>query len=58
MTDAQKITMLRAHLDKAAKQFRFYEQQHLAKGTEESKAKADVNGDLAEELELVLADTK
>lgn len=51
-----KIKMLCAHLDKAAKQFRRYELQYAAKGTPESKVKADVNGDLAEEMEFVLRD--
>lgn len=53
-----KIKLLRFHLDKAAMQFREYERQHLAKGTPESKIKADVNGDLAAALELVLEETK
>lgn len=59
MTEVEfKIKLLRAHLDKAAKQFREYERQHHAKGTPESKIKADVNGDLAGALELVLEETK
>lgn len=41
-------------LRKAARQFRFYEKNHLAKGTTESTVKAHVNGRLALEIELFL----
>lgn len=44
-----------ALLAKAGRQFRMYEQQHLAKKTPESDAKADVNRQLAEEIEQLLA---
>ena len=35
--------------------FRFYEQQHRAKGTPDADAKAEVNRALSEELEAILA---
>lgn len=37
-----------AALRMAAEQFRFYEQQHIAKDTPENLAKAEVNRDMAE----------
>lgn len=39
---------------KAAAQFRFYEQQHLAKNTPDADAKAEVNAALATEFEAAL----
>ena len=39
----------------AARQFRFYEQNHRAKNTEDSLKKADVNSDYASEIEEYLA---
>lgn len=48
----------RALLDKAAKQFRFYEEQHMAKKTPEAYEKAKVNGALAHEIECYLALTE
>jgi len=38
---------------KAAAQFRFYEKNHRAKGTPEADEKAEVNRQLAEELEAL-----
>lgn len=48
MTITEKALEL---LKKSAKQFRYYQRQHEAKGTPESLAKAQVNADLAEEIE-------
>jgi hypothetical protein len=47
----------RAHelLAQAARQFRFYEQNHRNKNTEDSLKKADVNSDYASEIEEYLA---
>lgn len=42
-------------LAKSGRQFRMYEELHRAKGTPESDAKADVNRQLAEEIEQLLA---
>lgn len=41
-------------LRQCAEQFRFYEREHLAKGTKESILKAQINGDMATLCELVL----
>lgn len=57
MRDEVRVVLLRAILHKAAAQFRFYEKQHIAKGTPESFAKADVNALLAKECEDVLETT-
>ena len=46
---------LRGLLAEAAAQFRFYEQQHRAKGTPESDDKAAVNADYAKRIERALA---
>ena len=43
-------------LANCAKQFRFYEQNHRTKNTEESLVKAEVNADLASQIETFLAD--
>lgn len=42
-------------LEKAAKQFRFYEEQHRAKGTPEAYEKSKVNGAMAHEIECYLS---
>lgn len=42
-------------LKQAAKQFRFYERQHLAKGSEEGEAKAAVNSRFAARIEAIIA---
>jgi len=39
----------------SAAQFRFYEQQHRAKGTPEADAKAEVNRELAERIEAAIS---
>ncbi len=44
-----------AELEAAAKQFRFYEQQHRAKGTADAAAKAEVNRTFAERIEALLS---
>ncbi len=44
-----------ALLAKSGEQFRFYEKQHRAKGTPDADAKAEVNRELAEEIEKCLA---
>jgi hypothetical protein len=41
-----------------ARQFRFYEQQHRAKGTPDADAKAEVNREMAERIEALLARAK
>lgn len=45
---------LRAMLSVAMNQFRFYADQHLAKGTDEANEKARVNLDLASQIDLAL----
>ncbi len=47
-------TMLAEAIRKAAKQFRFYEEQHRAKGTHDGAVKAETNRCLAEELESLV----
>lgn len=44
-----------AALERAALQFRFYEQAHREKGTDESMRKAEVNAGLAYDIEQVIA---
>jgi hypothetical protein len=41
-------------LEDCAKQFRFYQSQHIAKNTEESLVKAEVNRKMAERIETFL----
>ena len=49
-----RVKSLEAIVDRAAKQFRYYEAQHEAKGTPEASAKALVNAQLADILEAAL----
>lgn len=42
-------------VDEAARQFRFYETQHRAKKTPDADVKAEVNRDLAERFEALIA---
>lgn len=51
---ALREEMLADAVTKAAAQFRFYEEQHRAKGTPDGAVKADVNRQLAEELESMV----
>lgn len=44
-----------AALERAALQFRYYEQAHREKGTDESMRKAEVNAGLAYDIEQVIA---
>ena len=49
-------TLLRAAVEKARDQFLFYEEQHRAKHTEDADRKADVNKELALEMQTALDD--
>lgn len=49
-----RIRDLSDMLRRAARQFRTYQAHHLAKDTPESRAKADVNGELANSIEALL----
>lgn len=53
-----KIRLLRNTLREAARKFREYERLHLEKDTDEGPAKADINGDMAENCEDALEATK
>jgi hypothetical protein len=44
---SKRVQTMRAALETAAAKFRFYEQEHLAKGTPSSTAKAVVNAEMA-----------
>jgi hypothetical protein len=45
-------------LEKAGKQFRYYEQQHRLKQTPEGNQKAQVNGDLAGQIEHLVQQSR
>lgn len=48
------MSTFRELLAMSARQFRFYEKQHRAKGTLEADSKAEVNAKIAEEIETAL----
>lgn len=48
------MSTFRELLAMSARQFRFYEKQHRAKGTLEADSKAEVNAKIAEEIEAAL----
>jgi len=58
VTDQDRISKLRKAVCTAQAQFAHYANLHERKGTPESREKARVNADLAEQMEDVLEETK